>query len=94
MTGYEKILGVMNRQANKNFPKGLQLAVVGKDLSVMLDGLTLEKSDLIYSEILITGYIDKNGKAMQPLKEGDTVIIKRLSEEKYIVLCKAVNGDA
>lgn len=85
------MLKVMRTQAGKNAEKGVRLAKIGKNFSVIAGELTLEREDLLISQILLTGYTDAEGRAAEPAQEGDTVLIKRISDEKYAVICKVID---
>lgn len=90
MTSYQKILNIMRAQGAKDNEKGVRLAEVGENLSVTSGGLTLEKDDLLFASHLISGYLDQNGQPVEPLKKGDAVLIKRLSEDKYAVIERVI----
>lgn len=93
MNGYEKILYQMRKQGQKNAETGVRLGVIGRNLSCRVGELTLQQEDLLFAEQLLTGYLDQDGNAVVPLEEGDSVLVKRLSAQKYAVLCRLTEGD-
>ena len=81
------MLRVMRRQGEKNNPKGLQVGVMGEDGSCRVGNLTLEADDLLFNQVLVN---TAEGCEALRAAPGDTVLVQRLSEEQYAVICKLV----
>lgn len=92
MDDYEKILYLMRKQGQKGAEIGVRQGEIGKNLSCRIGELTLEQEDLFFAEPLLTGYLDQDGNAILPLQRGDRVLVKRLSEQKYAVICRLTEG--
>ena len=91
MTDYEKIISVMRKEGAKKNERGVRLAEMTEDFGVKAGELSLEKDDLVFAEHLITGYKDKDGNSIRPVGKGDSVLIKRLSDEKYAVIERVIS---
>lgn len=97
---YAEILKIMRREGRKDNPATVQKGTMQDGTSCIVDGLLLSGDDLLVAEHLKTGYHyavdgdspplkDKN-TYIEPLKEGDTVAVCRLDDEKYIILGRLV----
>ena len=93
MNGYEKLQRQMRKQGQHDAETGVRRGKMGQDLSCQVGALVLEKEDLLFAQQLLTGYTDQDGAAVPPLAAGDTVLVKRLSDTDYAVLCKLVRSD-
>ncbi len=86
---YEKLI-----QNIKKINKQEKIIYLGKMISDTvcdINGLKLNKDDLIFSEHIITGYQGVD-KTIEPLKIGDLVLVFKLSDSKYAVIERMVNG--
>jgi len=92
MNGYEKIMYQMRKQGQKGAEPGVRLGEIGKDMSCRVGALTLQRDDLLFNEMLLSGYLDQEGAPVVPLQEGDKVLVKRLSAQKYAVIARLTEG--
>lgn len=76
MNAYERIMEVIRKQGKKD-STGLQLASVGEQKEIHAGDLKLDSED----------YLRAEGMSLQ---KGDTVLIYRFSDDKYIAICKVV----
>ncbi|MCM1364712.1 MAG: DUF2577 domain-containing protein [Faecalibacterium sp.] len=90
MNGYEKILFQMRRQGAKNAERGVFLAEMISSDTCRCGQLILERDDLLIAEHLLTGFVSADGRTIEPLKNGDAVLVKRLSEEKYAIIERVI----
>lgn len=90
MNGYEKILNQMRKQGMKDAEKGVFLAEMVSSEECRCGQIILERDDLLIAEHLLTGYVDIDGNKVLPLKKGDAVLCKRLSEEKYAIIERVI----
>lgn len=90
MTGYQKILNSMRRQAVKTAEDGVRLGTIGENDTCIVGDLVLDKEDYMIAEHLIIGYTDKDGNSMPGIEEGDTVVVKRISDELYVIIERVV----
>ena len=79
MTGYEKLLIEMRKQAEKVKGSVPELAEMLSESSLRIRDLVLYKEDLLCADHL-------EGK----LKKGDLVLIQRISEEKYVIIERVI----
>ena len=86
MNGYEKIINTMQKNARKVQPQDLQIAVMKSSTTCQKGDLVLDRDDLLIAEHLLTGYIAADESIISPLKKGDLVLIKRISDEKYVII--------
>ena len=94
MSPYEKILYQMRTQGKNGAERGVRPGVMGANLSCQVGELTLQQEDLLFSEPLLTGYLDAEGTPIIPLEAGDRVLVKQLSGQRYAVIARLVEGDA
>lgn len=80
MTSYEKLIKMMNSKAQECAFFVVQMESAS---TCKVNDLPLSKSDL-----LINDYLMQDGT--KPLKKGDIVILAKVSDEKYVILCRAV----
>lgn len=90
MTGYEKIIRLMRENAIKSLPHDIEIATMTSETSCAKGDLVLERDDLLIAEHLLTGYLKPDESVVSPLKKGDKVIIKRLSDEKYVIIERVI----
>lgn len=100
MNPYSEILSVMRNEGKKDNPASLRLGIMQDAASCIAGDLLLSGDDLLVAEHLKTGYhyavdntvpsLKNDSTFIEPLKEGDTVIIYRLSDEKYVILERVV----
>lgn len=97
---YEDLIGIMQEEGEKNNPVGIQMGIMTGPYSCDIDGLSLAAEDLLFAEHLINPVaikvkINKDGtdgsEYLEPLKEGDVVAVKRISDSQYLVLEKMVS---
>lgn len=86
MNGYEKIIATIRKNAKEVAPSEMSLAVMTGPVSCSKGELSLDRDDLLIAEHLLTGYMAGEESYIPPLRAGDTVVIKRISEEKYVIL--------
>ena len=86
MNGYERIIKTMRKNAKEVQPQELQLAIMTSGTTCQKGDLVLDRDDLLIAEHLLTGYIAADESIVPPLRKGDTVLIKRLSDEKYAIV--------
>lgn len=86
MNGYEKIIKTVRKNARSVQPQQLQTAVMKSGTSCQKGDLVLDRDDLLIAEHLLTGYIAADESVIPPLRKGDTVLIKRVSDEKYAII--------
>lgn len=79
MDGYEKILKVVRSQNKIN--TGMIMGKMLESNKCKVGSIELDDDDLLFNEQLV-------GK----LKKGDTVLIYRLSDEKYVIIAKVVSA--
>lgn len=80
MTAYEKLLKQMQNQAKKTLPCIPEIAEMLSENSVRVRNLVLKKEDLLCASHL-TGKLTK----------GDTVLIQRISDEKYVIIERVIS---
>lgn len=90
MNPYEKIISQMRREGARGNEKGVFLGEMESATEVNAGGLLLEREDLLFAEHLLTGYVAEDGTKIGALKKGDTVLLKRLSAEKYAVIERVI----
>lgn len=100
MNSYEQIIKLMRKQGAMNNPPAVQLGIMTGPKSCSIGELELDHDDLLIAEHLADEYkieIDINitghkntAKVYAPLKEGDLVLIQRLSAEKYVIIERLV----
>lgn len=80
MNGYEKMINLMRQQGNVcNEPVPKLAEMTGPD-ACDIGGLELEQEDLLVAEHL-KGH----------LRKGDTVLVQRVKEDKYVIIERLVN---
>jgi len=99
---YSEILGIMRQEGRKDNPSSVQLGIMLVDGACKAGNLMLEPDDLLIAEHLKTGYhfaVDKQKPHLkdkdtfiEPLREGDTVAVLKLDDEKYIILERLVGA--
>lgn len=89
MDGYDKLINTIK---NLN-PKGKNIYITTMDspTSCKVNNLPLESDDLLIAEHLTTGWLKDGGTFIEPLKEGDIVLLIRLDDTRYIVLERLVS---
>lgn len=100
MNAYSELLGIMRKEGKKDNPPQVQRGVMQDAKSCLAGKLLLSGDDLLVAEHLKTGYhyaVDGDSPTLkdkstyiEPLKEGDTVAVCRLDDEKYIILGRLV----
>lgn len=80
MDSYEKIIQIIRKEFNRMNQNQIRIAVMSGPTSCRMNHLDLDKEDLLFSEHLL------NGK----LKNGDMVLVVKISEEKFAVIEKLV----
>lgn len=100
MNAYERILGTMRREGQKDNTAPIQIGTMTGTKSCRVGKLPLDEDDLLIAEHLLTGYhkaVDgtepskKNDDTyVKPLQEGDQVAVYRASDEQYIILERLV----
>lgn len=90
VNAYEKIVFQMRSEGARKNEKGVFLGKMSGATSVNVSGLVLERDDLLFAQHLLTGYVSANGEKIEGLKKGDTVLLKRLSDEKYAVIERVI----
>lgn len=91
MNGYEKIIGLMQQQAQK--PSSFSLTTMTSPTSCKIDKLFLDGDDLYIADHLKSGWYKNEGEAMvyvEPLKAGDMVLIFKINDAKYAVVERLV----
>ena len=79
MNPYEEILEIMVEQGAKRNQKGLELAQMLSENSCKLRKLNVYKEDLLCASHLVGS-----------LQKGDTVLLQRISEEKYVIVERVI----
>lgn len=87
MNGYERLIKFMRAQEGQKAAQ-LKTGTITKGLGVKSGELELLRDDLLFSEQLLTGYMESEETFAPPVKKGDKVLLVRLSEEKYVVVAK------
>ena len=101
---YAEMLRLMREQGKKDNPTTLQIGIVIKDGRIKIDDLILEKEDVYIVDYLLEGYTRKlkvpyraeDGSIQESivlqkcLKEGDLVVLQRLSNSMYVILSRVV----
>lgn len=100
MSAFEDLIGIMQAEGEKNNPTGTQLGVMTGPNTCDVDGLSLMAEDLFFAEHLIYPVafkvkINEDGtdgsEYLEPLKKGDIVAVKKISDSQYLVLGKMVS---
>jgi hypothetical protein len=78
--GYEKLIKRMRAEAGRSYPGGIMLATMESADKAKVGDLTISYSD--------GDYVKAAG--MGSLSKGDDVLVYRLSDEQYAVICKVV----
>ncbi len=100
MNAYSELLGIMRKEGKKDNPPTIQRGIMKDATSCLAGELFLSGDDLLVAEHLKTGYhyavdgdnppLKDKSTYIEPLKEGDTVAVCRLDDEKYIILGRLV----
>jgi hypothetical protein len=88
VNGYEKIIKIMQSQTGSS--DNIFIAIMDSSRSCTVNGLKLTSTDLLIAEHLTTGWYKDAYTQIEPLKQGDTVVVVRLSETKYAILERVV----
>ena len=80
MNAYEQIIKTMRQQGATSNPKVPQLAIMTSSNSCDIGDLELEHDDLMVADHLL-GH----------LENGDTVLVQKLSDEKYAIIERLVD---
>lgn len=100
MSVFEDLIGIMQEEGGKNTPSGTQLGVMSGPNSCDVDGLSLSAEDLLFAEHLVNPIATKviinedgtdGSEYLEPLKKGDIVAIKKISDSQYLILGKMVS---
>lgn len=86
MNAYEKLAKLMVGKGTAGIKRG----VVLKEKVIQAGELKLEKDDYLLPCYLKHGYMS-DGKFIEPLQEGDEVLMYRMSDELYIILERLVS---
>lgn len=87
MNGYERLIKVMRAQKGKG-ESVFKIGTITQGLGCKTGELELFREDLFFSEELITGYLKGEDSFVLPVKKGDKVLLVRLNDETFVVLCK------
>ena len=87
MNGYERLIKVMRAQEGKS-ENVFKIGTITQGLGCKTGELELFREDLFFSEELITGYLKGEDSFVLPAKKGDKVLLVRLNDETFVVLCK------
>lgn len=100
MNAYSELLGIMRKEGKKDNPPTIQRGIMKDATSCLAGELFLSGDDLLVAEHLKTGYhyavdgdnppLKDKSTYIEPLKEGDTVAVCHLDDEKYIILGRLV----
>jgi hypothetical protein len=100
LNAYSELLGIMRKEGKKDNPPPIQHGIMKDATSCLAGELLLSGDDLLVVEHLKTGYhyavdgdsppLKDKSTYIEPLKEGDTVAVCRLDDEKYIILGRLV----
>lgn len=90
MTGYERMIKIMRENAKRQLPKDIEIAVMTSGTTCTKGELNLDRDDLLIAQHLLTGYLAPDESVISPLKKGDKVIIKRLNDEKYVIIERVI----
>lgn len=99
---YAGIVGVMREQGTANNGASIQLATMTGPKSCKIDTMELSGEDLYIPDRLLSPScigvnvpaLGKDGSVYSAaLKAGDTVVVYKLSEIKYLILQRVVSGE-
>lgn len=99
MTGYEKLLMLLRNEGSRYNPPSLLLGEMISTTEISLGRITLDADDYYIAEHLTKPLLTKlnlssnladNSTYINPLKEGDIVLLYPLTEEKYVVIERVV----
>ncbi len=79
MNGYEKLIKTIRAEANRDKKDVLQLGTMTAKKECTVGSIELDEDDLLVAEHL-------SGE----LAKGDTVLVARISEDKFIIIEKVV----
>jgi hypothetical protein len=91
MNGYEKILSIIQKTGESS--PALFIAIMDTASTCRVNELPLDSDDILIAEHLKTGWYKQEGNTMvyiTPLKAGDTVLIAKINEEKYVIIERLV----
>ncbi len=87
LNGYERLIKVMRAQKGKS-ENVFKIGTITQGLGCKAGELELFREDLFFSEELITGYLKGEDDFVLPVKKGDRVLLVRLNDEAFAVLCR------
>ncbi|MEA5008218.1 DUF2577 domain-containing protein [Clostridium tyrobutyricum] len=101
-SSYTKFLKMMRTQGSAYNPEGIKIATVitADPLTVIVDDLPLDKDNLLMADYLLNGYertanIPSTSATKvtftDGLKENDMLAVIKISQKKYLILCKVVS---
>lgn len=88
MNGYERLVKILKSQSDSS--TCMFLAAMESPNSLYINKLKLESDDLLIAEHLTTGWYKDANTFIGPLKQGDMVVVMKLSETKYAILERVV----
>lgn len=68
--------------------RNIRLGEITANHGCKIGELELFKDDLVFSEILLTGFSKSEDDFVEPIKKGDRVLVLKISEELYAVIAK------
>ncbi|MDF2842466.1 MAG: hypothetical protein K0R00_892 [Herbinix sp.] len=87
--GYEKLANLIKNSGNKSIGNIFKAEMTGTD-TCRVNGLILDRDDLLISDILLTGWYKSPTEYIEPLKPGDIVVVVRLDETTFAILERVV----
>ena len=87
MNGYERLIKIMRAQKGKS-ENIFKIGIITQGFGVKAGELELFSEDLIFNQILLTGYSIDESTFIPPVKKGDKVLLLKMSEECYAVIAK------